>query len=97
MQLTEVFEYADLLSVYQELLPPSQRQVLQAFYFDNIGLSEQSEIKDVTKQAIKDCLNKGQKTLKKFESELGLCAIIKRAKANLHGEEFKKIFTRSDS
>lgn len=92
----EFFEYAELFSVYNELLPPAQADVLRAYYFDNIGLSEQAETRNVTKQAINDCHKKGQRALKEFEEKLGLAAMYKTAKQVLSDADYKKIFEEGE-
>ena len=96
MKLDEVLEFAFLLSVYEKLLPPQQAEVLRLYYFDNIGLTEQAELKGITKQAIKDSLTKGEKALRSFEEKLGLAKIIEKAKNALPKKQFDDIFEKEE-
>ncbi len=59
-----------LFDLYGKMLTKKQQQIFKCYYFDDISLSEIAEINKVTKQAVKDCLDKTEKLLLEYEENL---------------------------
>lgn len=54
------------------VLTSRQFEVLDLYYNDNLSLGEIAENLDVTRQAVKDCIAKGEKRLFDLEEKLGI-------------------------
>ncbi len=70
MELNKVIKNGNLFSIYGNLLTPNQQKILNAYYFDDLGLTEISELFGITRQAVLDAINKANDTLNKFENIL---------------------------
>lgn len=70
MELSKAIKNGNLFSIYGKLLTPNQQKILNAYYFEDLGLSEISELLGITRQAVLDAINKANETLNKFESIL---------------------------
>lgn len=70
MELNKAIKNGNLFSIYGGLLTPNQQKILNAYYFEDLGLSEISEWLGITRQAVLDTINKANETLSKFESIL---------------------------
>lgn len=63
-----------LIDLYQELLTEKQSEIMHSYYFEDYSLSEIAENLDITKQAVKDSIDKARKSLVKFEDVLHLAS-----------------------
>lgn len=70
MKLEKVIYLGSLFDLYGEMLTAKQQQIFKCYYFDDISLSEIAQINKITKQAVKDCLDKTEKLLLNFEQKL---------------------------
>lgn len=70
MKVEENIYYAVLFDVYAPLLSKGQQQVLKDYLYENFTASEISENQNVSRQAIKDCIDKALKKLVDFENKL---------------------------
>ena len=70
MKLEKAIQLSSLFDIYGTLLTSRQQQVFRCYYFDDISLGEIADILDITKQAVKDCLDKAEKILLDYESKL---------------------------
>lgn len=70
MKLEKMIYLGSLFDLYGKMLTQKQQQIFKCYYFDDISLSEIAEINKVTKQAIKDCLDKTEKLLLEYEENL---------------------------
>lgn len=71
-----------LVDIYGDLLTIKQKEIMHDYYFEDFSLSEIAERLNITKQAVKDSIDKALKSLVKFEN------VLKMAKKN---EEFNKL------
>lgn len=83
-----------LYDFYGELLKPSQQQVVELYVNEDLSLSEVAELLGISRQGVRDSLNRAEKKLLEYESKLGLtqayrkrrersdavCAIIRELK-----------------
>lgn len=67
------FEYInELLPFYEELLTDRQREIVQYYYYEDLSLSEISEILKISRNAVYDTLKKVEKSLEEYEAKLRL-------------------------
>ena len=59
-----------LLDIYGKILTEKQQDVLDLYYNENLSLSEIAEEVGITRQAVHDCIVKGEKKLFKLEERL---------------------------
>ena len=70
--MEESIKYSILIELYGGLLTEKQRELLDYFYNQDLGLSEIAENLEITRQAVRDNLKKGENNLLEFESKLHL-------------------------
>ena len=61
-----------LLETYGKLLTKKQYNLLDNYYNNDLSLSEIAEIEDITRQAVRDNLKKGESKLFEYEEKLGV-------------------------
>ena len=61
-----------LYDFYGELLNTSQQQVVELYVNEDLSLSEASEILGISRQGVRDSLNRAERKLQDYESKLGL-------------------------
>lgn len=59
-----------LLDIYGKLLTEKQRQLLEDYYNNDLSLSEIAENENITRQAVRDNLKKGENNLFEYEEKL---------------------------
>ena len=55
-----------LCDIYGELLTEKQKEILDLYYNNNLSLAEIAEEMNITRQAVKDSISKGEKRLFRF-------------------------------
>lgn len=61
-----------LLEIYGNLLTSKQKDLLEDYYNNDLSLSEIAENNNITRQAVRDILKKGEKKLFEYEEKLGI-------------------------
>lgn len=61
-----------LLQIYGKLLTEKQETVLDDYYNNDLSLSEIAENNNITRQAVRDNIKKGEQKLFEFEEKLGV-------------------------
>lgn len=61
-----------LLNVYGKLLTEKQYEFLDNYYNSDLSLSEIAENMNITRQAVRDNIKKGENKLFEFEEKLGI-------------------------
>lgn len=61
-----------LLDIYGKVLTDKQQDVLDLYYNENLSLAEIAEEIGITRQAVHDCIVKGEKKLFNLEEKLGI-------------------------
>lgn len=79
-QISDVVKFGDLFELYGKLLPPSQMQVANMYFNEDLTISEIAENLNVSRQAIFDSLKKSEKKLTLIENKVGALKIIKSLK-----------------
>lgn len=100
MKLEKTIYLNQLFDLYGTLLTDKQQQIFKCYYFDDISLSEIAQINQVSKQAVKDCLDKTEKILVSYESKTKLFEKQQKIEAVLKDspklfEQVKKIWKES--
>lgn len=63
-------EISLLYDFYKELLNPSQQQVIELYVNDDLSLSEAADILSISRQGVRDSLNRATAKLRDYESKL---------------------------
>lgn len=61
-----------LLQIYGAMLTEKQYGLLDDYYNNDLSLSEIAENYDITRQAVRDIIKKGENKLFEFEEKLGI-------------------------
>jgi len=64
----------ELLPFYEQLLTERQREIVKYYYYEDLSLSEISEILQISRNAVYDTLKKVEKSLEEYEIKLKLSA-----------------------
>ncbi|MBI3975514.1 MAG: sigma-70 family RNA polymerase sigma factor [Armatimonadetes bacterium] len=70
--LAERLHVVRLLDTYGSLLTPRQRRAMRLYYLDDLSLGEIAERQGVTRQAVRDSLQRSIGELRRFERHLRL-------------------------
>ncbi|HAE42586.1 MAG TPA: DNA-binding protein [Clostridiales bacterium] len=70
--LERVEEIGKLFDYYSNLLNSKHKEVLELYYFQDMSLSEISEIMNMTRQGVFDLLKRAENNLQFYETSLGL-------------------------
>ncbi|MDR2530113.1 MAG: hypothetical protein LBC65_01045 [Oscillospiraceae bacterium] len=76
-----------LMDYYGELLTARQLTLMQAYYHDNLSLSEIAESDEITRQAVRDVLVRSGSALEDYEAKIGFIARNDELQAIAHGIE----------
>lgn len=77
------FEISALRSYYGKLLTQRQNEMLVMHYDEDLSFGEIAQIEGVSRQAVLDGINKGEKHLVEYEAALGLVEKDNRIRAIL--------------
>ncbi len=61
-----------LLDFYGEMLTETQREMVEAYYDDDLSLGEIAEDRDITRQGVRDAVKRAEQQLFEMEEKLGL-------------------------
>jgi predicted DNA-binding protein YlxM (UPF0122 family) len=61
-----------LLDFYGEMLTDTQREVVDAYYNEDLSLAEIAEDRDITRQGVRDAIKRAEQQLLEMEERLGL-------------------------
>lgn len=85
----------ELYLVYKNLLTEHQKRIFENYYFDNFSLSEIAENQNISRQAVKDVLDKCEKYLFSFEEKLQIKSkndkVLLELEKNLSKNEVEKV------
>lgn len=70
MDIVKTDHYNRLYDLYGELLTDKQRRLFEMYFADNLSLAEIANDQDITRQAVKYCLDNCIKTLNRYENTL---------------------------
>ena len=70
--MEEKVKISMLLEIYGKLLTEKQSQMLEDYYNHDLSLSEIAENQDITRQAVRDNIKKGENKLFELEEKLSI-------------------------
>ena len=70
MELNRIKEISSLYELYKNMLTVKQQQVISNYVFSNLSLSEIAELENISRQAVKDLLDRTINLLYDFEKKL---------------------------
>ena len=73
--LTEWNDKVDLFKAYEDMLSPTQRQILSLYFDYNLSVTEIAQERGITRAAAYDALKKGMAKLVSYEERLHLVKI----------------------
>ena len=68
--MEEYIYYNELYDCYKKLLTKKQQDYFENYYFENLSLSEIAENDNITRQAVRDIIKKGERKLFEYEEKL---------------------------
>lgn len=77
-----------LLDIYGKTLTDKQQDVLDLYYNENLSLAEIADEIGITRQAVRDCIVKGEKKLFNLEEKIGIME-----KMNYQEKQLQKILS----
>lgn len=91
-------EISLLFDFYGQMLKDTQREAVSLYYNDDLSLKETADILGISRQGVRDALNRAKLSLYNFENNLGLCKRFMDTQNGLESilENAKQISTLSD-
>ena len=86
-------EVSILCQIYGKLLTKKQFDCIDDYYNNDLSLSEIAENNDITRQAVRDVIKKGENKLFEFEEKLGIMKKMQKQDKQIQEiiEELNKI------
>ena len=86
-------ELSILCQIYGKLLTEKQYEVINDYYNNDFSLSEIAENNNITRQAVRDMIKKGESKLFEFEEKLLIMKKMQKQEKQIQGiiEELNKI------
>lgn len=72
-----------LMDFYGEILTQKQREVIKLYYDEDLSLAEIAATAKITRQGVRDCIKRGEATLREMERKLGLVARFEKQQETL--------------
>ena len=72
MEVENSIKISVLLEIYGKLLTEKQYDLLNDYYNNDLSLAEIAENEEITRQAVRDNLKKGERKLFYYEEKLGI-------------------------
>ena len=80
-EMEEKIKMSILCSIYGKLLTEKQYEILNDYYNNDFSLSEIAENNEITRQAVKDVINKSNDKLLEYENKLSFMDKMLKQKA----------------
>lgn len=90
-------EVSVLCQIYGNLLTEKQFEFIDDYYNNDLSLSEIAENNDITRQAVRDVIKKGENKLFEFEEKLSIMKKMQKQEKQIQNiiEELNKITNTS--
>ena len=70
MDIVKTQRVNNLLDLYKDLLTDKQQEVMDMYFLYDLSLSEIAENENITRQAVRDLIKKGERKLFEYEEKL---------------------------
>ncbi len=94
MKIQEINEVSKLFDFYGKLLNEKQQEVVRQYVFNNLSLAEIAEIMGITRQAVKDLLDRTINILKNYEEKLKILEKFNKTSKLINNQETIKKFLK---
>lgn len=84
MRIDDIAQASLLYDFYGQLLSARQREVMELYHEENLTLSEIADEFGISRQGVHDALKNAEKSLKGYESKLGLVAKFQKSTDAVH-------------
>lgn len=72
LHMTKDLRISFLLDFYGDMLTETQREVVDAYYNEDLSLAEIAQDRDITRQGVRDAIKRAEQQLLDMEDRLGL-------------------------
>ena len=72
------FSFISLWDTYNGLLTPTQQEITNMYFNIDLTVSEIATEKNISRQAVSDCLKGCKKQLEEYEEKLGFCHTLRK-------------------
>ena len=72
-----------LLDFYGDMLTETQREVVDAYYNEDLSLAEIAQDRDITRQGVRDAITRAEQQLLEMEDRLGLARRFQEIQSTL--------------
>ena len=76
-------EISLLFDFYGQMLTDTQQEAVNLYYNDDLSLKETADILSMSRQGVRDALERAKKSLYSFEENLGLCKRFSKTQQGL--------------
>ena len=90
MKIQEINEVSKLFDFYGKLLNEKQQEVITQYIFNNLSLAEIAEIFGITRQAVKDLLDRSINMLKSYEEKLQILEKYNKTSTLINKTNYKQ-------
>ena len=80
-----------LLDLYGRLLTKSQLEIMSDYYYCDLSLSEIAQLRNISRTAVSDSINKSIIKLENYEEKLQLCQVFDSQKNGKNKDVVNKI------
>ncbi len=89
--MAENFYVSELLDRYGSILSEKQQRILDAYYNNDLSLSEIAENEGITRQGVRDFVKRSELQLYELEEKLGVCRKSKDLKQIIEKVQSKEL------
>ncbi len=81
--MEDIYEKTVLFDIYGDLLTTKQKDLYSLYYLDDYSLAEIAELKNISRQGVRDSVHKSYEHLLNYEEKLGIMKRYLRQRDNL--------------
>ena len=90
MEIEKISLISSLFDIYKNLLTEKQKQVISNYVFSNLSFSEIAEIENISRQAVKDLLDRTITLLYSYEEKLKIFEKLTKTKEYIKEDKIKE-------
>ena len=85
--LKKTIKITMLFDFYGSMLTEKQKQIINSYFYNDLSLSEIADNIGISRQGVYDHLHRSEKSLKKYEANLGLLKKYNKIRKNINDLE----------